>query len=246
MFPACYAAAGVPVRDDLEAAHRFLWEHLRAPGTWWTGAQRLAIAAETRRAQACALCRDRKAALSPNGVAGTHGGSGELSPTIVEAIHRIRTDPARLSRAWFDGVRAGGLGVAEYVELVGVVAMTTGIDFFARALGVDPFSFPEPLPGEPTRYLPPGAARESAWVPLVAVKRATGAEADLYDRSGFVPNIVRALSLVPAEVRALQRVTASHYVPAGQIANLTLHHTLDRMQMELLASRVSALNQCFY
>jgi len=29
-----YSAARVAVREDIRNAHRDLWEHLRAPGTW--------------------------------------------------------------------------------------------------------------------------------------------------------------------------------------------------------------------
>ena len=41
------------------------WSQLGLPGTWWTGAQRIAMAAETRAARECPLCRSRKKALSP-------------------------------------------------------------------------------------------------------------------------------------------------------------------------------------
>ncbi len=54
-----YANALVPVRDDLVAAHRRAWERLARPGTWWSGAERVAIAADVRSAAECALCRDR-------------------------------------------------------------------------------------------------------------------------------------------------------------------------------------------
>ena len=45
-----YSAAGIPVRDDLTKTHAELLGHLRAPGAWWTGAERVAIAAESRHA----------------------------------------------------------------------------------------------------------------------------------------------------------------------------------------------------
>ena len=32
------------VREDLAEAHRLAWEHIAAPGTWWTGAQRVELA----------------------------------------------------------------------------------------------------------------------------------------------------------------------------------------------------------
>ena len=40
-----YSAAGVPIRDEVRAAHRHIWEFIGTPGNWWTGAERVAIAA---------------------------------------------------------------------------------------------------------------------------------------------------------------------------------------------------------
>jgi hypothetical protein len=235
-----------PVREDIRDAHRRLWEHLRAPGTWWTGPERVAIAAETRRADGCAFCTARKAALSPSAVQGEHRSAAALPRHVVEVIHRVRTDPARLTRPWFDAVLADGLAVPAYVELVAIVTMVTGVDYFARALGVAPFPLPEALPGEPSRYLPASATTGTAWVPMIAPEDAAGPEADLYPPNAMIPNIVRALSAVPAEARALQTLSASHYLPVEQIGDPTVRRTLDRTQMELVAARVSALNQCFY
>jgi len=241
-----YTTAGVDVRDDMKDAHRFLWEHVRSPGAWWTGAERVAIAAEARRATTCALCRERKAALSPVGVSGEHDTLGALPAEVVDVIHRVRTDPARLSRAWFDGVMRGGLSAPAYVELIGVLTLVTGLDYFARALGVAQQPLPDPRRGEPSRYLPPSAKAGTAWVPMIAPEDAAGSEADLYGDAAMIPNIVRALSLVPAESRAMQRSSTAHYLPIAQIPDPTARRALDRMQMELVAARVSALNQCFY
>ena len=80
---------------------------------------------------------------------------------------------------------------------------------------------------------------------MIAPEDAIGPEADLYG-GGFVPNIMRALSLVPDEVRALRRSSAAHYVPVEQIPDPTVRRALARPQMEFVAARVSALNECFY
>jgi len=241
-----YTGAAIPIRADLRETHRFLLDHVRSPGTWWTGKERVAIALESRGAVRCALCRERRASLSSGAVRGRHDGLHELPENVTDAVHRIRTDPARLSRSWFDGVIADGLDVAAYVELVGVTTLSAGLDYFARALGIDPLPLPPPRPGEPSRHHPAGARSGTAWVPMIAVEDATGPEADLYGRAGFVPNIMRAMSLVPDEVRALRRATESHYVPVDQIPDPTVRRSLDRSQMELVAARVSALNECFY
>ncbi len=102
-------ARALVIRDDLATARENAWDRLASPGTWWTAAQRLAIADEARRAMKCALCRKRKAALSPYAVDGAHDGNGELPENMVEVIHRIRTDSGRLRKAWFDAALTSGL-----------------------------------------------------------------------------------------------------------------------------------------
>ena len=88
--------------------------------------------------------------------------------------------------------------------------------------------------------------QEDAWVPMIPVDRATGAEADLYGGQA-VGNVVRAMSLVPDEVRTLYDLSAAHYLPMGQVRDPSASTgALNRMQMELIAGRVSALRQCFY
>jgi len=174
-----YSAAGIPIRDDLTKTHGELLEHLRAPGTWWTGAERVAIAAESRHALDCALCRERKDALSPSSVKGEHDSLGALPEAVVDVIHRVRTDPARLSKSWFDGVMAAGVSEEAYVEVIGVVTLLAGIDYTARALGAPPPALPDPLPGEPSRHHPATARPGVAWVPMIDPADADGDEAVL-------------------------------------------------------------------
>jgi len=241
-----YDAATVPVRGDFAAAHNRFWKRLAAPGAWWSGAERVAIAAEVRQARSCALCQTRKNALTPAAVQGEHDHLGALSEAAVDVIHRVVTDQNRLSRKWFNGILAAGLAAEQYVEIIGTVVAMVSIDSFCRGIGVPLNPLPEPQPGEPSHYRPPGAALEEAWVPMLLAERATGAEADLY---GGKPtgNVIRAMSLVPDEVRTLQDLSTAHYLPSEQVRNPTASAgTLNRMQMELIAGRVSALQQCFY
>jgi len=240
-----YDVAPVHVREDLPEAHRRAWERLAAPGAWWSGAERVAIAAEVRQAPRCPLCRERRAALSPMSVEGAHVSLGELSDGVVDVVHRVTTDPGRLSRAWFEAATADALTDAQYVELIGVLVTVVSIDSFCWALGLSSHPLPKPVAGEPTHYRPPGAHSESAWVPMIAESRATGAEADLYlgRRTG---NVIRALSLVPDEVRTLLDLSAAHYMAPKDMMDFGARRALDRAQIELIAGRVSALNECFY
>ncbi len=241
-----YGAAGVPIRDDLKRAHTRLLAHLASPGRWWTGAEHIAIAAESRNSLGCALCRERTAALSPAAVSGEHDALGDLPVPLVDVIHRVRTDPGRLSRRWFEGILEAGIDEGPYVEAIGVITLLAGVDYFARALGVPVFPLPEPLPGEPSRRRPPSAKSGTAWVPMIAPEDAEGPEQDLYGEADFVPNIVRALSLVPEHVRVLRELSSAHYMGFAEIPDFTVRRELDRMQIELIAARVSSMNECFY
>ena len=241
-----YRRSPLPLRDDLVAAHRRAWARLAAPGEWWTGAVRLAIAEETRAATHCRLCQDCKAALSPFAVPGTHTAATDLPEIMIDVIHRIRTDSGRLTRQFYDGALAGGLSDAEYVETVGVMAMVIAIDSFCDALGMPRHTLPAPIAGEPRRRRPAGAKEGLAWVPTVAPEDMTDAEAGMYDGLSAV-NIHRALSLVPAEVMAFFDLDTVHYLPDAVLRDFgTEYRALTHAQIEFLAARVSAINQCFY
>ena len=239
-----YAGLTLPIPDAMRTAHRRAWERLAAPGDWWTGAERVAIAAEVRVARACALCRGRKAALSPHAVAGEHTATSVLPAPAVDATHRIASDPGRLTRAWYEKTLSDGLSDGHYVELLGVVVTVVNLDALHRALGVAPEPLPAPRAGEPSRQRPP-TALEGAWVPLLALGSPQARE--LYAGRPRVPNVARALSLVPDAVRQLNELSAAHYLPIDDVIDPRARtRALSRAQMELVAGRVSALNECFY
>ncbi len=240
-------AAGSPViRDDLAAARERAWDRLSSPGTWWSAPERLAIVDENRRASRCGLCRRRKEALSPYTIDGKHDDGGVLPENAVEAIHRIRTDSGRLRRDWFDEIMASGLTDAAYIEIVGVVATATALDTFDRALGLAPRPLPAAKPGAPSRHRPRGAARTIAWVATLAQEDITEDDPDPYP--DFDPvNIHLALSLVPEEVAGFFDLDQALYLPQAAIRDLdNEYRALTHSQLELIASRIAAHNQCFY
>jgi len=209
----------------------------------------VAIAAETRNAASCPYCRDAKAALSPYTVEGSHNSLGDLPDNLVEIIHRIATDPGRLTRAWSDRAMESGLGDGEFVETVGVVVTTISVDMFARAIGLPPHPLPEPESGEPSYTRPAGAKPGPAWVQMVAPEDMTAAEACL-ENVYPTPNptyVRRALTLVPSEASGLFDMVDAQYLPGAIMPDLTINHrAITRPQMELIAGRVSAINGCFY
>jgi hypothetical protein len=242
-----YASAPIAIRDGLAAAHDRAWARIGRPGTWWDGPRRVAIAAETRHAPSCALCRRRKEALSPAAIEGKHDSLGALPETVVEVVHRVRTDPARLNETWVRTVIAAGLSAEQYVETVSIVAHVVAIDTMARGLGVDALPLPQPMPGLPSHYRPAGAKLGGAWVPWLEPADLTKAESALYPAGRPAANIMKAMSLVPDEVKSFFDVVSHQYQgPLAMRDFSSEYRAISHAQIELLAARVSALNQCLY
>ena len=242
-----YTDSDYPIRPDFAEAHSRFWNRLARPGAWWTGAERVAIARETRAAPGCGLCRAAKAALSPAGVAGEHDRVSGLPEPAVEAVHCIVTDAARLTRTWYRQRLESGLTDGRYVELVGIVVALASVDSFCRAMGLPLRPLPEPAAGEPSRYRPARLADDEGWVPMVPPENKGTPEEDLWP-SGRTGNVIRAMSLVPDAVRTLNDLSSAHYLPNFDVrrAGVDRGGALSRSQMELIAGRVSALNQCYY
>jgi len=242
-----YASAPIKIRNDLAAARSRARERLGRPGTWWDGAERVAIAAETRHALSCALCRRRKEALSPAAIEGKHDSLGVLPEVVVELVHRVLTDPGRLSERWFRGVIAAGLSEEQYVESLSIVAHVVAIDTMARGLGIDALPLPEPKPGLPSHYRPAGAKPGGAWIPWLEPADLSEAETGLYPAGRPAANIMKAMSLVPDEVKSFFDVVSHQYQGPLQMRDFSREYrAISHAQIELLAARVSALNQCLY
>lgn len=234
------------MREDLASAVAEAWSAIGRAGTWLTGAERVQVAAETRAAPECRLCAARAAAVSPYGIDGAHDRATDLPDAWIEAIHRIRTDPGRLTSSWLDRVRQGGLDETHYVELVSITVIVTGIDTFRRTAGLAPLPLPEVVPGRPTKALPQGAAPSSAWVRHLAPRDVGPEDPPLYaDRAGA--HIHRALSLVPRSMMHFWDLFERMYLPQAAMREFDREfRAIDHAQIEMLAARVAALNHCTY
>ena len=242
-----YAHAPISVREDLPASHTRAWQRLARPGYWWTGPERVAIAAEVRQAWHCGLCSERKAALSPYTIDGTHDRVSTLPETARDVVHRLTTDSGRLTKTWYDGVLAAGeISAEQYVEIIDLVVTMVSIDSFCHGIGVPVHPLPDPDAGAPSGYRPAAACVDVAWVPMIPNGQATGEEEGLFGPDGHTANVIRAMSLTPDAVRQLYDLHAAHYLSLEEMGDLSIKKGLERVQMELIAGRVSALRECFY
>ena len=236
-----YADSAYPVRADLAAIHASQMAQLSTPGTWGTGAQKLAIASEARRASYEAGLLEEPA---DPGVE-----SDLVLPEVARrVVERLAVSPKDVNLASYEEALAGGLTDAEYVEIVGLVARVTNFDIFARGIGVSLRPLPAPQPGAPSRERPGVAVTELAWVPTIPNPPEGGALADELYGGKPKPYIIRALSLVPSELRAHLELEQIQYLPLNHVLEYDFQHHdgLTRAQVEVVAGRVSAINECFY
>ena len=124
---------------------------------------------------------------------------------------------------------ADDLGYPRYVEIVGITSRLAAVDTFHVGLGVGLEPLPDPEPGDPSNAEEPSARPGAAWVPMVG-----GA------------SITQALSLVDAESVAQEDLHGPLYLTYEGMAEYDYVGGLSRAQMELVAARTSAINECFY
>jgi hypothetical protein len=236
------------MREELKDSVHRAWLALGNPGVWWSGADRLKIVREARAARSCALCRARKAALSPQAVAGAHDTVSDLSPSAIEAIHRIVSDPGRLSEAWYRRTTSAGLQDEAYIELLAVVSITTAVDTFDRACGVAQRELPAASAGVPSRRRPRGAKPGLGWMPMLAPEDVAPDDPPLYSSAGRIGgNVHRALSLVPEAMMQFWDMFETMYLPQDAMRDFGREYrAISHAQIEMLAARVAVRNQCVY
>ena len=221
-----YSRAAVPVESGTGASHENTLRAIAGPGAWWSGPERLAIVREARAAPECPLCRSRARSTFATIGGIEHDGRNGLPPETVEAIHGIRNDSGSLTRRWFDHIIAAGMRPEAYVELVAVVASSVVVDTFAQGVGLGLPDLLPAQPGAPTPESSKDVVDAGAWVPIA--------------REGRF-NIIRSLAMVPSARGLFFGAFDNSYYRAPDT-----RFALTRPQVELVASRVSAMNECFY
>ena len=225
-----YVGVDLPIREKTIASQQMSWEMIASPGRWWTGAQRVEIARVGRAA------RDFEAV-----------GSEMLPDAAVYAIQKLVVDNASLNRDWYQEViESDGMTEDRYVELVAVVVHSLSIDEFHRALGLALEPLPEPVAGEPSLQRPPEAEQRHSWPPIVPKHGLNPGDDMLYGPMEWGANVISALSLIPENVRWLHDLSEGHYLSFAEMRQPDPLRAISRPQIELIAARVSALNECFY
>ena len=238
-----YSDSKYVIKEEIETVHEEHFLDFSSAGTWGNSEQRIAIASFAREAGISAgLLAETPGTLAKES-------NLKLSKVVKLVVEKLAISPKDVLKDFFDEAINAGLSEEEYVEIVGIVSRVVDMDIFARGIDHPLIAFPEPGVGSPSKVRPETAKLELAWVSTIPNFPEGGLPAkQLFGEKPPKPYIVRGLSLVPDEVKRHMELENAQYQPLGNIMNFDLRHHkgLSRAQVEVVAGKVSALNECFY
>lgn len=238
-----HSAGDLSVRDDLTAAMAGVWERLGAPGASWTGAQRLGIA---RVARAALADPDPLPPWVKPSTVDRRAADPQVAPHLGDAVYRLSRHAGTLSDEWYsDALAMAEMTPQQWVEAIEIVIAVVAVDGFAAAAGLPLPELPDEVAGRPHGVGDvPSRSAKHHWVPVLHLED---------DTSGYwkgmqhVPPVIRALSAVPSSHRTMFELVGTMYMEGSDMADMEWNRgTLDRRQIELVASRLAALRECFY
>lgn len=214
------------IDGDIVAACRVAWEHLGAPGAWWSGRQRVAIAEQIRNSAPRPLW-DRAPELHDVG----DEASGDITAFERALVERATVQPSSIDHATYLRI-VERIGDDKYAELAAICTQVVPIDHLHDALGLDREPLPDPVEGAPTRERPGGLVDDIAFLPTMP--------------ADGLPHVAVSLSLAQADNARRMLLVRAMYSGRSFGDMVWTHRALSRPQIELVAARTSALNECFY
>ncbi len=187
------------------------WAQLVSAGPTLSSQARLGVVDGARRAWAGADAPDERAGVS--GVA-----TFWLAVDAEGITHDLIVDFVRR-----------GMTLESYLEVVGIVARLSNIDWYMRGIGAAAPRLPAVDAALPTGNIAPRARITDSWVPMLGNASAP-----------------RTLDALPDEGTALRDIHEAMYIDMTSIDDWSLDGDLTRVQIEYIAARTSYLNECFY
>lgn len=156
---------------------------------------------------------------------GTVGLGVELGRLAAELYHRPIGVNGDMVTAAVDAA-----GDPTTVEVLALISMLSAIDGTHRGLGLELEPLPAPVAGDPTGQITDGLKRRRTHIPVPP---------------GPIPVM---FDLLPMEGAVFQSLFGPHYMTGWEMALDTFERRpgLNRAQMELVSSRTSIHNECFY
>jgi hypothetical protein len=214
------------VSEEIIDSFQIVWEYLGQPGAWWTGPQRIEIAEEVRRSAPRPMW-DRTSSLSdlPDTL------NGELTLFEQGVVERVTVDPSSIDQATYDQI-VERIGENKYAELASIVTQIVPIDHLHDALGIEREKLPLATEGNIGMQRPIGLVDGVGFLPTLP--------------ADGLPHVAVSLSLALADNARRMLLVRAMYSGKSFGDMIWTHRTLSRPQVELVAARTSALNECFY
>jgi hypothetical protein len=168
------------------------YARLAAPGTWWNGAERVAIVATMRRAQQgeleIAQC---------------------LGEQISRFVHKVSIAAHEIDETY---VKAAVLFMTplQVVELTALVAQFSALDTFLYGAGLAARGLPQPTTGDPSELEVKGAKRMRGWFPTRGIAGAPNCFSAVADEHKALHDIHSIIYLSMEEMADLNIVKDLH------------------------------------
>ena len=201
------------------------WANLGRPGRRLDGRERIAVVTAARGASPRPLW-DRNGGLNA-----LRDASGDRR-AVLTALAAIFATEASLIDSDLVAELSAEIGDATYAETAALVAQVITVDQFCISLGIDVVPFPESESGEPSGERPDKMGDAGGHIQMTVPFRG--------------PNVARSLSLAAEDHLRWRSLVLSMYSRDGFDEMVWTDRALTRPQVELLAARTSALNECFY
>lgn len=163
-------------------------------------------------------------------VARGESGTDDLTdPEVTHFAAELMQRPATVTGADV-GRLVDAVGDPQTVEVIAIVSILSAVDGFHAAVGADPAPLPDARDGDPTGDIAQGLKRRRTHVPV---------------SPGPIPF---TLDLVPSDAHVFLALQGPLYMTDAEMDSDTFERSpgLNRAQMELISSRLSFHNECFY
>ena len=214
------------ISDEIIESFQIVWNGLGKPGAWWSGAERIEIAKEIRDSRPPSL-GDWTTDFSNYSNKGTKG----ITPFVRAVVRRVTHESSSIDRNTYQQI-VGEMGEDRYAELTAIVSQLVPIDRLHDILGYNRVELPIPESGNPSGERPKGLTTGIAFLPT-------------FPANGL-PHIAVSLSLAQADNARRMLLVRSMYSGTDFNQMIWTHRNLSRQQIELVAARTSAINECFY
>tara|TARA_B100000214_G_scaffold341467_1_gene288591 strand:- start:75 stop:749 length:675 start_codon:yes stop_codon:yes gene_type:complete len=214
------------VPDEIIQSFEIVWQNLGKPGGWWTGYQRIEIAKEVRNSNQPSLA-ERVNQLSEY----NHKETESISPFVRAVVRKIAYESSSIDRNVYDEI-VEVLGEDRYAELAAIVTQVVPIFVLADLLSYSREKLPIAENGAPTKERPDNLVHGIAFLPTFSPKG--------------LPHVAVSLSLAQADNARRMLLVRSMYSGTNFSEMVWEHRCLSRQQIELVAARTSAINECFY